>query len=276
MMVAVPTVRAVEHLDSIQEIVRPVTSAYTFEAGSSHLVDTYLSPIRYSGWHTALGYERWQAMKQNPEQLVMRLKGNLNLGRTRNPVGNATMWSTALDLQWTMMRRWSVAKNLTLGAGAGPALSLGCIYASRNGNNPISAKGALTIDLSGYAAWNHSIAGIPVTFSYNVNFPVIGAFFSPDYGELYYEIYLGDTSGLIHCAWPGNRFDFDNRFIADIHLGATSLRLGYHLDIFGSSVNHITTRQIVHSAIIGISGQWLSLDPRRRLSEKTRIISALF
>lgn len=28
---------------------RPVTAAYTLEAGSSHLSDTYLTPLKYSG-----------------------------------------------------------------------------------------------------------------------------------------------------------------------------------------------------------------------------------
>ena len=38
------------------ETVRPVLSAYGVEAGSAHLADTYLTPLHYNGWHTALTY----------------------------------------------------------------------------------------------------------------------------------------------------------------------------------------------------------------------------
>ena len=56
-----------------QTVERPVLSSYTVEAGSAHLVETYLSPLKYSGWGTALGYERMQAMRFDPENWVMNL-----------------------------------------------------------------------------------------------------------------------------------------------------------------------------------------------------------
>ena len=56
-----------------QEPIRPVLSAYTVEIGSSHIADTYLSPLKYSGGATALNYERMQAMEFTPEKWVMRL-----------------------------------------------------------------------------------------------------------------------------------------------------------------------------------------------------------
>ena len=43
------------------EILRPVTSAYSIEVGSSHLTDTYLTPLNYDGWTAAMSYERLQA-----------------------------------------------------------------------------------------------------------------------------------------------------------------------------------------------------------------------
>ena len=43
-----------------EAVVRPVTAAYTVEAGTSHLADTYLTPLKYSGWSMGLGYERMQ------------------------------------------------------------------------------------------------------------------------------------------------------------------------------------------------------------------------
>lgn len=56
-------------------IERPVVSAYTLEAGTAHIAQTYLSPLRYSGPMIALSYERMQAMRFDPERWVMRLVG---------------------------------------------------------------------------------------------------------------------------------------------------------------------------------------------------------
>ena len=258
------------------EVVRPVTSVYYVEAGGSRVADTYLSPVVYSGWHSALGYERYQAMKQNPERLVMSLGGGLNIDRTVNGVGNATIWGAELDLAWSMYYRMRPANGVTIGVGGGPALNAGCLYSTRNGNNPASARGALTLNASGYVTYNFEMGRLPVTLNYSTSIPLAGAFFSPQYGELYYEIYLGNTDGLAHFAWPGNRFRMDNRLTADLHIGSTSLRVGYRLDVCGSAVNNLTTRRLTHSFILGISGEWLSLNTRRSRSNNTKIISALW
>ena len=118
--------------------------------------------------------------------------------------------------------------------------------------------------------------GRPLTLRYQPVLPVAGVFFSPDYGELYYEIYLGNHSGLAHFAWWGNYFMLDNHLTADLSLGATSLRLGYSGRIFSSKVNDIVTHVFTHAFVVGISGEWMSLNPRKGISADARIISATY
>ena len=89
--------------------------------------------------------------------------------------------------------------------------------------------------------------------------PLTGMFFSPQYGELYYEIYLGNRSGLVRAAWPGNFLRLDNLLSADLHFGATTLRLGYRLDYSSSKASHIVTRRLSHCAVVGITCEWISL-----------------
>ncbi len=259
-----------------QKPLRPVFAAYTAEAGSSHLADTYLTPLRYTGWHAGIDYARYQAMRFSPERWVMRMHGNLSVDRTINPARNATMWSAMLSLDWSMMHRWRPLPSLTLALGGSTGIEGGCLYNARNGNNPASAKGAWTIGLTGYAAWRLNIGHLPVTLMYHPSLPVTGIFFAPDYGELYYEIYLGDHSGLVHGAWWGNRFELDNLVTADLHLGDTSLRLGYKGKIFSSKVNHIVTRMFTHALVIGVSGEWLSVNPRKGISPEAGIINAIY
>lgn len=255
---------------------RPVTSSYTYEIGGATLANTYLTPLKYKGWDMALNYERMQAMKFNPEKWVMRLTAGIDLNRTDNPAKNATMWRLVADFSWGMTYRFKLPHNITLAGGGSTSLDLGCVYNARNGNNPVAVEAAWTVNLTGYASWNVNIGRLPVTLRYQPTIPLTGVFFSPDYGELFYEIYLGNHSGLAHCAWWGNYFRMENLVTADMHLGATSLRVGFRNNILSTSINDITTRTITYSAVIGVTTEWISLNPSRKADNNARIISALY
>lgn len=255
---------------------RPVTSAYLFEIGGASIANTYLTPLKYTGLNLGLRYERMQAMKQNPDRLVMRLVAGLKFNHTENPAKNAEMWHIKGDFSWGAAYRWRLPYNITVGAGGSTSLNLGALYAPRNGNNPVAVEAACTLNATGYAAWNFKISNLPVTLRYQPTLPLTGIFFSPAYGELFYEIYLGNDKGLVHGAWFGNYFSLDNLLTADLHFGATCLRIGYHGDILSTKVNHITTRTITNSFVVGVSGEWLSLNPYKGMSREARIISALY
>lgn len=257
---------------------RPVAAAYTVEIGSSHICDTYLTPLKYSGLRTALSYERMQSMAFSPEKWVMQLRGTLSLDHDENPARNATMWSLGLDLSWGMMHKWHVRSvdGLQLWAGGNVAVGAGALYLSRNGNNPVAAKAAVTVGLTGAAVYNFKVSRLPVTLRYQPTLPVTGLFFSPDYGELYYEIYLGNRSGLVHGAWWGNYFRLDNLLTADLRFGSTSLRLGYRCDIRSSKANNIVSRDVSHAFVVGVSGEWLSVPRSGTISPKAKIISAIY
>ncbi|THG49524.1 DUF3316 domain-containing protein [Muribaculum caecicola] len=255
---------------------RPVTAAYTLEAGSSQLVNTYLTPLRYNGIEAAFRYERMQAMRFNPEKWVMRLTASIKIDRTENPAKNAEMWRANAEATWGMTHRWKLPYNITLAAGGSVGANIGAIYNQRNGNNPVAVEAALTLNITGYATWKTHIGRLPLTLRYQPIVPLTGIFFSPDYGELFYEIYLGNDKGLIHGAWWGNYFRMENLLTADLHLGATALRIGMAQDLLSTKVNNITTELVSWRAIVGISGEWLSIKPGKGLDKNARIISALY
>lgn len=277
-LVATLSVSAAELDDEREKVLRPVTSAYTFEIGSSHINNTYLTPLKYSGLNFAFSYERLQAMAFDPEKWIMQLQTSISLDSDQNPAKNATMWDLSLSASWAMLRRFDVSavNGLKIAAGGMTGIDLGALYLARNGNNPVSAKAAWNIGLTAAAIYNFKISRLPVTLRYQPSLPVTGLFFSPDYGELYYEIYLGNHSNLLHGAWWGNYFRFDNLLTADLRLGSTNLRLGYRCDYFSSKVNNIVSRRFSNTFVIGISGQWLSLPRSGKISPEAKIISALY
>lgn len=255
---------------------RPVLSAYTLEAGSSHIAETYLSPLKHAGWSMALGYERMQAMKFSPDRWVMQLQGRLDIQKAHNPAGNARMWNLALDLRWGMAHRWRLDDSWTLYAGGSTGVDLGAFYNQRNSNNPVAAKAAWTVNALGSAAWNGRLGKIPLCLRYQAEIPLTGIFFSPAYGELYYEIYLGNHKNLVRGAWPGNYFGLNNLLSADLRLGRTSLRLGYRCNILSAKASHIVTRRVEHCAVIGVVCEWLSLAPGAKAPDGGKIIRALY
>lgn len=256
--------------------VRPVLSTFTAEAGSAHIRDTYLTPLQYKGWEVALGYERMQAMRFNPERWVMSLDARLSLGRNFNRAHTALMWQAGFAPSWSMMWRARLPLGFMLAAGGRAAADLGVLYLPRNGNNPASAKASITVGAVGMAVWNGRLGRLPVTLRYQPSLPLIGAFFSPDYDELYYEIWLGNHSGLAHCAWPGNYFLWNNLVTADLHFGATTLRLGYRCNVFSSKSGDIVSREVSHCFVLGISTELISLRAGAARTPDARIISALY
>ena len=257
-------------------ILRPVNASYALQIGSIQNTDTYLSPIKYKGWNIGFNYQRRQALKFNPGNWISQLRIDLDINKTLNVAKNAAMWYAGVDFCYSILRRWKLSKGFSLGIGPSAELNGGCLYLNRNGNNPASAKASITINADGYAAWNGNICNLPITLRYQASIPITGIFFSPDYGELYYEIYLGNHSGLCHWAWPGNFFRLRHWLTADIHLGNTSVQLGYVGEIFSSKANNIVTQTISHGAMIGISGEWLSVNTRNKISSDAKIISATY
>lgn len=254
---------------------RPVQSAYMLMCGRSHLADTYLSPIKYNGVGTGFLYRRSQAMAFDPERWTMQLSIGVNADFVENQAKNTTMYAGEVNAAWGMLRCWKLPANFTVGVGGATSLNLGLLYLQRNSNNPVAARTSWTIDALGYAAWRHTFRRQPVTFSYQASLPTLGAFFAPDYGQLYYQIYLGDRSGLAHCAWWGQYFRLDNLLCADLHLGSTSLRLGYRCDIFSSKANHIVSQRFAHMFVLGIVTDWISLPSGSKKIKADKICNPL-
>lgn len=255
---------------SSDEPSRPVRSAFMVDAGSSHLLDTYLSPLKYTGWHAAFNYERTQAMKFSPAKWRQQLDLGVEINSGRNPARNASLLYGNLSAGWSMSRLWRLPARLWVSAGGRVEGNLGGIYSNRNGNNPAALKADISLGGVASLGWNVNLWKLPVTLRWQTAIPLAGVFFSPEYDELYYEIYLGNSHGLAHFGWPGNLFRWDNLVTADLGLGNTSLRLGFRSRIYSTEVNHITTRTFSYSFVLGVVTDWLSVSPRKPLPSDDR------
>ena len=236
-----------------QEPVRPVLSAYTIEAGSAHVAQTYLSPLRHSGWDLALSYERMQAMRFNPDDFVMRLSGRLSGARTTNiPARNALLWKLNLALDWSMMWRRSFGA-WSIYAGGYTGIDGGALYLPRNGNNPAQARLSVDLTPSASAAWRFAVGRTACKAVYEVAVPLAGVMFSPNYGQSYYEIFSrGNYDHNVVPTTVGCAPSLRQLLALDITLGRTALRLGYMGDVRQAEVNNLKQHTYNHMFVLGM------------------------
>lgn len=249
--------------DRVAEVIavsRPISSTYQLETGGGSAVDTYVSPLRYHGFHLALSGDWTKALPQGKD-LSMTFQGRVEGMRLRNPAGNATEWQGAVGFNWLMRRGWCLTPRFVVAAGGGAGLYAGALYIPRNGNNPVAAKGQLTLQGAASASYTFNVGSHRITLHDEVVLPVVGAFFSQNYGQPYYNIYLGNSKGLVHCGWWGNNFCIDNLLSGRITFSRGTLGLGYRYRLYSQHISHLDTRIQTHAVVISWSPSRLCCRP---------------
>ncbi|MBR5843043.1 MAG: DUF3316 domain-containing protein [Bacteroidaceae bacterium] len=244
---------------------RPVFTAVEFEGGGGRLVDTYLSPYSYSGWNIALNIELMQALKLDDYNWVWQQLIGLNYGSTRLSISGAglTIMGGA-NYSFAMMHRSNTPiEGLQLYYGGNFSLLGEGLYNYHGGNNPATVKADISLGLTAMAVYNFSIGKLPFTTRYQLQLPVIGVFAQPEYGESYYEVWLGNYHNFLHCGTWANRFDIDNRITLDMHFGSWALRMGYHNRINTTYENNNRYQLVMHNFTVGFAGDLLSIDNKK-------------
>ena len=278
LIIACGTQCAVAQDNETEEPLRPVISMFSAQYGHASDLDTYISPVKYGGHAVALAYEAQQATGFDPQRWTRQLSLETDYAYLHNPAGNHTAHSLMVDARWGMMRRWKevFTPKLQFQLGGETQLRGGILYNEHNSNNVVSARIHWNVGLMGQAIYNTHIKRLPITLRYQASMPVVGVFFSPDYDEAYYEIYLGNHSNLAHFGWWGNRFDLDHMLSADLHLGNTILRIGYRNRINTSWINNINSRSIAHYLVIGIGGEFLNVGAKNKSKLNRNLISSMY
>ncbi len=207
----------------------PITQIYSLELGGVTAYSSYLSPMRYRGWGLALTGEWNKNLKQNPEKVLMSFAARLDCSSMLNPAKSAGMLGSTAYFGWGLAAQWNPSCRWHLTLGGMLDLYGGALYLTRNGNNPVTPLAYAGIDLTASASYGFRLGRLPVVVRDVARIPSAGAFFSPQYGETMYEIYLGNRKDLAHFGWWGNSFGIDNLLALDLMFGRKFLRLGYRL-----------------------------------------------
>lgn len=244
---------------------RYVTRATLYGAGFTNIYDTYLSPQEYKGVEFRVSRESMRMTRWMDGRISRQTFFQANFGYTHNKVDNNNTMSALANWNYGLHYNFPLTPNFTLLAGAVADLNGGFVYNLRNGNNPASARAYINLAASGMAIWKLRIRQYPITLRYQLNLPVMGVMFSPNYGQSYYEIFtLGNADGVVRFTSLHNQPSLRQMLTADFPVGRARMRLAYLCDLQQSHVNDIKTHAYSHVFMVGFVKEFYLLGNKKK------------
>ena len=220
--------------------------------GSTNLLDTYLSPMEYTGAELRFLRENRRQSKWMDGKTYRQSIFQANVSMMENKTGTGSEFSFLAN--WNLAYHYRFLRNTQWELLAGPNLDLngGMIYNFRNSNNPVNAKAYANLGASGMAIYRFRIKEHPFVLRYQLNIPLFGLMFSPEYGQPYYEMSLSKDFGKNICFTSlHNQPSFRQFLTLDIPIKQTNLRVGYLCDIQQAKVNHLKSHAWSHAFMVG-------------------------
>ena len=217
-------------------------------------LDTYLSGYNHTGSGIYFSNENFRDARTGNYRWKYQTLLTANLGITT--LHDDTQLSGMVNYSWSGYHPFKVGERLQLLAGAQIQVGGGALYIPTNGNNLVSVKMRAALAASGMAIYHIPTKHGDCVLRYQIDVPLAGVMFAPEFGQSYYEIFgLGDYGRTVSFSHPVNSPSMRNTFSADIPIKmwsrSTTLRLSYVIDILQSDINDIRTHLYNHAFTIG-------------------------
>ncbi|WP_462337616.1 DUF3316 domain-containing protein [Phocaeicola barnesiae] len=246
---------------------RYILRSTLFGAGFNNVLETYLTPLEYKGpelrfMHEGMRMTRLMDGKVSGQHLLQVMAS-----KTRNPARNGEMYTGMVSWSYALHYQFALRENLKLLAGPYIDLNGGVVYNRRNSNNPAQAKAYGNIGASGMLIYKFHLGNYPMTVRYQANLPLLGAMFSPEFGESYYELFVLKNGGQ-HVKFTSvhNQPSLQQLVTLDFPVSRAILRVGYLCDIRQAKVNHLKGHLYSHDFLIGFVRNLYLFREKRQVS----------
>lgn len=227
--------------------------------GQGSLLDSYLSPLTYSGTDFSLLYRTERPAHWGKEKVSVKSHYNIHTCYAKSPTDDGK----AFDMELSALGGWHynwlfAAWRIALGGlfeGSG-----GFTYNTRNGNNPVQARLGASFLASTIVSYQFNFFKRKATASLEMNAQIMGVQFSPTYGQSYYEIFsLGHTNGIIHFTHPANCPTEQLLATLTLPIKHANITMGYMADIRQSKLGGLKRHAWRNSFMIGYTRQFKRL-----------------
>ena len=230
--------------------------AFSLGGGYTNLLDTYLSPLSYKGWHIAMTIEHFSQTRAESERWFAQSQFSLLGDYTRPTSKNGLMVGGIADYSYTYYYKAPLSSpqggRFCLFVGPQGQLRLGGIYNLRNSNNPAQLKLGVNLAVSALGKYSFSLWNTPMSVRLQADIPLFGFAFGLDYGQSYYEIfYLGNAEGCVHMTALHNNLSLRTGLGYEVQLRSCIVRLTWQEDLYHWRLGNQQYRMLTHSLMIG-------------------------
>ena len=228
------------------------TSAHLVGIGNSRILDTYITQEKFSG--SGLSYLYIKEHAKPVKRWNDIIEHEIDLSTTKDRSGDANMIEGNYNLYWGRYRQWQFfGDRLRLQAGGLANANLGFLYDMTGSNNPAQARISVNVMPAAIATYRIPLFRKQFLLRYELNVPLVGVMFSPNYGQSYYEIF--------------NRGNYDHNIVPTTFISAPtfrqmltldwqvkekwSLRVGYLGNYQQAQVNNLKQHIYAHRLMIG-------------------------
>lgn len=208
------------------------TTLTEWGVGGANLLDTYLSPLTYTGTDFAINHHTERLAHWGKGCVTVNAQYGGHYAYVQSPTDDGKDFDAELTLSGGWHYNWRPTDHWHLAIGGLLELSGGFTYNTRNSNNPAQGRLGTALLASGVAEYYFRFFKKRATVRLQLDGQLVGVQFSPEYGQSYYEIFsLGHTNGIIHFTHPGNCPSARTQLHVVLPIKRSNISVGYQADI---------------------------------------------
>lgn len=231
---------------------RATEHQWWYGVGHGNVLDTYLSPSSYTGWTMGVWHRTERLARWGKQRVTVQGLYGVDVAHLAVASDEDKAWDGLLTASGGCHYNWHPWNNTRLALGGLVEGALGFTYLLKGGNNPAQARCSTNLLLSAIAERQFSLWKRVWKARVQLDVPMLGVAFSPQYGQSYYEIFsLGHYNKNIRATHPFNAPSLRCHMGLTIPVGKAMLNIGYMADIRQSEVNHLKHHAWKHYFLVG-------------------------